>query len=259
MAAAPRTASSREDVTDLAGSTAVGSAVAFVLLTLILIGRGGAVLFGDEDLASWSLRHRPDMALALARGVTYTGTGLLPYVLVAVAGLVLGRTARQRILSVVGLLGCLAAAQAVRYGVMCLVARPRPATADWATHASGWSFPSGHTTTSAVTAGLLALAVLARAPRHRKSLASAIGCWAVLVGLSRVYLGVHWFSDVLGGWLFSLCWLSLCTYVVARFAPRTLSASASAISASRLRPDPTTEERRHAPPAQHEVPPRSTP
>ncbi|WP_369243998.1 phosphatase PAP2 family protein [Streptomyces sp. R41] len=255
MSAARRIASSREDATDLAGSTAVGSAVAFVLLTLVLIGRDGAALFGDENLASWSVGHRPDVALALARGVTYTGTGIVPYALVAIAGLALGRTARRRILSAVGCLVCLAAAQAVRHGVMSLVARPRPATADWATHASGWSFPSGHTTTSAVTGGLLILAVLARASRGRKSLVLVIGCWAALVGLSRVYLGVHWFSDVLGGWLFSLCWLSLCTYAVARFAPR----ACSAISAPRLRPGPTTEERRHESHAPSDVPPREIP
>ncbi|GGN89236.1 hypothetical protein GCM10011579_083850 [Streptomyces albiflavescens] len=118
MAAARRIAPSREDATDLAGSTAVGSAVAFVLLTLIVIGRDGAALFGDEDLTSWSVGHRPDVALAVARGVTYTGTGIVPYALAAVAGLVLGRTTRQRILAVVGCLGCLAAAQAVRYEVI---------------------------------------------------------------------------------------------------------------------------------------------
>ncbi|MEU9211500.1 phosphatase PAP2 family protein [Streptomyces sp. NPDC048415] len=255
MSAPPRTALSRGDATDLAGSTAVGSTVAFVLLTLILTGRDGAPVFGDANLTSWSVAHRPDVALAVARGVTYTGTGIVPYALAAVAGLILGRTARQRLLAVTACLGTLAAAQAVRYEVMSLVARSRPATVDWATHASGWSFPSGHTTTSAVTGGLLILAVLARSPRGRTSLVLVIGSWSVLVGLSRVYLGVHWFSDVLGGWLFSLCWLSLCTYAVARLTPHAYSA----ISAPRLRPDPTTEERRHEPHTQGEVPPDSAP
>lgn len=246
----------REDAADLAGSTAVGSMVAFVLLTLIVTGRDGTALFGDEDLNSWSAGHRPAVALALARGVTYTGTGFVPYVLVALAGLVLGRTARQRILAAIGCLGCLATAQTVRYGVMSLVARPRPATAEWATYASGWSFPSGHTTTSAVTGGLLVLAVLTRAQHGRRALALVIGCWAVLVGLTRVYLGVHWFSDVLGGWLLSLCWLSLGVYAVARLAPRTYSS----ITAPRHRPAPTTtEEHRDESPSRHEVPPHSAP
>ncbi|MEU0435556.1 phosphatase PAP2 family protein [Streptomyces sp. NPDC006290] len=245
----------RDDTGDIAGSTAVGSLVAFVLLTLIVTGHHGAPLFGDEKLASWSLAHRPDVALALARGVTYTGTGVTAYALAVLAGLILGRTARQRVGAVAACVGCLAAAQAVRYTVMSLVARPRPPMADWATHASGWSFPSGHTTTSAVTAGLLVLAVLTRAPRCKRTLVLLIGGWAVLVGLSRVYLGVHWFSDVVGGWLFAICWLSLLLYVLARFVPR----AHSAISAPRLRPGPTTEERHDAPHDQRDVPPHSAP
>lgn len=247
----------RADATDLAGSTAVGSLVAFVLLTLIVTGRDGGTLFGDADLHTWSAHHRPPVALAFARGLTYTGTGIVPYVLVALAGVLLGRTTRQRIVFAVGCLGCLAAAQAVRYGVLSLVARPRPAAAEWATHASGWSFPSGHATTSAVTGGLLILAVLARVTHGRKSLAALIGCWAVLVGLTRVYLGVHWFSDVLGGWLFSLCWLSLGIYAVARLAPHTYS-SVSSRSAPPLHPGPTTtQELRDESHPHPEVPPRS--
>lgn len=213
------------DTGQVAGSTAVvrvvaaGSLVAFVLLTLIVTGHDGAPLSGDTAITSWCLAHRPDVALALARGVTYTGTGVVPYALVVVAGLVLGRTARERVRTVTACVCCLAVAQAVRFAVMSLVARPRPPMADWATHASGWSFPSGHTTTSAVTGGLLVLAVLARAPRCERTLVLLSVGWAVLVGLSRVYLGVHWFSDVLGGWLFAICWLSLFAYVGARFLP----------------------------------------
>ncbi|MFF3405562.1 phosphatase PAP2 family protein [Streptomyces sp. NPDC002742] len=245
----------RDDTGEIAGSTAVGSLVAFVLLTLIVTGHDGAPLLGDQAITSWSLAHRPDVALALARGVTYTGTGVVAYALVVVAGLLLGRTARQRVGTVAACVACLAAAQAVRFTVMSLVARPRPPMADWATHASGWSFPSGHTTTSAVTGGLLILAVLARAPLCKKTLVALIGSWAVLVGLSRVYLGVHWFSDVVGGWLFAICWLSLLLYVLTRFLPR----ARSAISAPRLRPGPTTEERHDAPHDQRDVPPRSAP
>ncbi|MCX4572384.1 phosphatase PAP2 family protein [Streptomyces sp. NBC_01571] len=246
----------RADTADLAGSTAVGSLVAFVLLTLVVTGRDGGTLFGDDALGTWSAGHRPAVALALARAVTYTGTGLVPYALVVLAGAVAGRTARERILRALACLGCLATAQTVRYAVMTLVARPRPAAAGWATHASGWSFPSGHTTTSAVSGGLLVLALLARAPRSGRPLALVVGCWSVLVGLSRVYLGVHWFSDVLGGWLFALCWLSLTVYVVARFVPPRHSS----IAALRPRPDAlTTEERRNEPHPRRKIPPRSPP
>jgi undecaprenyl-diphosphatase len=198
---------------------AVGALVAFVLLALTVGGRAGDPLFGDIVLHSWSVAHRPAVAVAAARAVTYTGTGAVPYALAVAAGLLIGSTARSRVRAAAGCLACLATGQAVRYGVMTALARPRPAVRDWATHASGFSFPSGHTTTAALTAGLLVLAVVLRAPRGRGPLLVVIGCWAVLVGLSRVYLGVHWFSDVLGGWLFALCWLSLWACARVRLVP----------------------------------------
>jgi len=211
----------RQDTADLAGSTALGALVAFVLLALTVTGRGGAPLPGDMSLHAWSVAHRPSVMVEAARAVTYTGTGFLPYLLAALAGLLLGRTVRQRALATAACLVCLIAGQAMRYGVMALTARPRPETQDWITHASGWSFPSGHATTAALAAGLLALAIMARAPRAAAGLLSVVLGWGVLVGLTRVYLGVHWFSDVVGGWLFALCWLSLCTYAAARLTPRT--------------------------------------
>ncbi|MFE0514993.1 phosphatase PAP2 family protein [Streptomyces sp. NPDC058964] len=212
----------RKGVTELAGSVALGAWTAFGVLTMVVVGGHGTRPYPDDALLSWSLGHRPGIAVAVARGLTATGTGVLPYVLVALAGLLAGRTARQRL--VAALLGCccLATGQAVRYGVMELVARARPSKADWQTHASGWSFPSGHTTTAALTAGLVILAMCVRAPRGRTPLCLAVGCWGALVGLTRVFLGVHWFTDVLGGWLFAVGWLGVCLCAAAWWLPARL-------------------------------------
>ncbi|MCQ9136349.1 phosphatase PAP2 family protein [Streptomyces hilarionis] len=209
----------RGDLAELAGSCGLGAWTAFGVLTLVVVGHEGVPLFADADILSWSVAHRPDVAVAFARGVTATGTGVVPYALAVLAGAVAGRTPRQRGVSVALCLFCLAAGQVLRYTVMTLVARPRPRLADWATHASGWAFPSGHTTTSALAAGLLIVAVCLRAPRGRTALALTVGCWGVLVGLSRVYLGVHWFTDVAGGWLFALGWLGLCLGAASRWLP----------------------------------------
>ncbi|MET9532722.1 MULTISPECIES: phosphatase PAP2 family protein [unclassified Streptomyces] len=209
----------RRGAADLAVSVAVGSLVAFVLLALVVAGHHGAPLLTDSGLLSWSLSHRPPVGVAAARGATDTGTGVVPYLLAVLAGVIAGRGARQRVTGAVACLVCLGVAQLLRYGVMSLVARARPPVGDWATQATGWSFPSGHTTTSAVTAGLLIAAVLLRAPHGRRTIAAGIGCWAVLVGLSRVYLGVHWSTDVVGGWLFALCWLGICFRLAVRFCP----------------------------------------
>ncbi|MFD8999857.1 phosphatase PAP2 family protein [Streptomyces sp. NPDC059582] len=213
----------RGDVTELAGSCGLGAWTAFGVLALVVAGHDGVPMFADGDLLTWSVTHRPDMAVAFARGVTDTGTGVVPYALAVLAGIIAGRTTRQRVTAVALCLTCLGTGQALRYWVMTLVARPRPPGADWETAASGWAFPSGHTTTAALTAGLLVIAVCVRGPRGRTPVVLAVAGWGALVGLTRVYLGVHWFTDVAGGWLFALGWLGACLCAVARWLPERLT------------------------------------
>ncbi|MCX4856133.1 phosphatase PAP2 family protein [Streptomyces canus] len=209
----------RGDVAELAGSCGLGAWTAFGVLTMVVIGHDGAPLFTDGDLLTWSVGHRPDVAVAFTRGLTATGTGVIPYVLAALAGIIVGRTLRQRALAAALCLACLGTGQILRYAVMALVARPRPPRTDWQTHASGWAFPSGHATTAALATGLLIIAVLVRSPRGKTPLALVIGIWGALVGLTRIYLGVHWFTDVVGGWLFALGWLGVCLCAVAWWLP----------------------------------------
>ncbi|WP_426367890.1 phosphatase PAP2 family protein [Streptomyces sp. E-08] len=189
-----------------AGLTAVA---AFALLATAVLHAPDGLLPADAALHDWSLRHRPALAVAVARAVTATGTGLLPYAVVVLAGLAAGGTRRRRSTASAALCLCLGAGQALRYAVMSLIARPRPPAGDWATQASGWSFPSGHATTAAMTAGLVIAALVLRGSRLPRLPLVLIGGWAVSVGLTRVYLGVHWFSDVVAAWLFAAAWLAL--------------------------------------------------
>ncbi|WP_066950591.1 phosphatase PAP2 family protein [Streptomyces lushanensis] len=214
-------------------------AAVLTALALVVAGRNGAPFALDRDALDWSVAHRPAGPVAVARGVTATGTGVLPYLCAVAAGLLMGRGIRGRLVAAVGATAFLLAAQAVRYGVLYGVHRPRPPVADWATHASRYAFPSGHATTSALVAGLLVWAVLHRGgaatrgegregggPRSRRfpayTLCALIVCWAVAVGLTRIYLGVHWVTDVLGGWLYAGTWLGLgaALFPLARTLPR---------------------------------------
>ncbi|MFE6847634.1 phosphatase PAP2 family protein [Streptomyces sp. NPDC057686] len=195
-----------------AGWLALTAAVLFALLAVWVVRTPDHLLPADVDLHRWSVEHRPTVASAPARVVTDTGTGFIPYVLLLLAGLYAGRTTRQRAITAAALLLCLGAGQTLRYTVMTLIARPRPAVEDWATPASGWSFPSGHTSTAAMTAGLLVAALFLRGSRVPRTAVAVIGVWGAVVGLTRVYLGVHWFTDVIGGWLFATAWLSLLTF-----------------------------------------------
>ncbi|MEA3303331.1 MAG: bifunctional DedA family/phosphatase PAP2 family protein [Pseudomonadota bacterium] len=83
---------------------------------------------------------------------------------------------------------------------------PRPADVA----AAGWSFPSGHTLKSTVIYGFLAL--LLSTPLKSTGRMIVYACTAVLIaliGFSRLYLGVHWFSDVVAGWSIGLLWVTI--------------------------------------------------
>ena len=88
-------------------------------------------------------------------------------------------------------------------------ARPDPTWAELAV--AGMSFPSGHTSMSAIvflTVGALIAATRRRTSERLFILASA-GLLTLLVGLSRVALGVHWATDVIGGWALGSAWAVL--------------------------------------------------
>ncbi len=179
------------------------SGLLLLALAIAVIHRGGTPFALDATWHRWAVAHRGPGRSDAAVALTDTGTGPCAYGLAAVGGAVaVGRRRRWWLSGVIGA-AALLAGQLLRTSLATAIGRSRPPAADWISHPSGYAFPSGHTTSSAlVAAGLgAALYLRARSPAGRVAAIVVPGGWAAAVGISRIYLGVHWPTDVLAGWL----------------------------------------------------------
>ncbi len=101
-----------------------------------------------------------------------------------------------------------------------VVRRPRPHLFSGALHASGFSFPSGHATDSASLGLMVAFVAWLLWRGHWTVFACIVAAaYSLLVGLSRVVLGVHYPSDVVAGWLLGCGWDGLCIMLLLRWWP----------------------------------------
>ncbi len=94
-----------------------------------------------------------------------------------------------------------------------LYGRARPPVADRLVVETTASLPSGHALGSTVVLGIVAVVVGLHVRKRavRVGLAGLAAALAVTIGLSRLYLGVHWATDVVTGWLLGGAWLAACT------------------------------------------------
>jgi membrane-associated phospholipid phosphatase len=91
--------------------------------------------------------------------------------------------------------------------------RTRPAYALALLHGTSFSFPSGHAMGSLIGYGFLAYATVLTGKRigwHKRMVFTLAALLTFLIGVSRVYIGVHFPSDVAGGWAAGLAWLAIC-------------------------------------------------
>lgn len=163
-----------------------------------LVG-GHDTSFVDKPALSEAVEHRDALLNSVMKAITDSAEIPLIVLAVLVAAVLAWRARSWRPIVLVGCAGVLSVAAATV--VKEIADRTRPPHTYWLTPETGFSFPSRHTT---MTAALLPVLALLLCELIRSRLAKAVVWGAavvlvVLVGSSRVYLGVHWASDVLGG------------------------------------------------------------
>lgn len=185
------------------------AALVFIALADAVSG-GASIVQIDRALARALHGATSSAGVAALRAFTRLGSGwALTVVAIVVAAALLWR--RERVLAV-GWLIALAGGGLLNYALKALFARPRPTFDDPLALAAGWSFPSGHSMGTFVTFGMLSYLGLlfVRTLRVRLALLALAMSWTVAMGFSRMYLGVHYLSDVLAGFAAGSMWLAVC-------------------------------------------------
>jgi len=195
----------------LIGLVAVAAlAVGFTqVLDDVLEGDGIAGL--DQPATRWLASHRDLWLTATLRVVTVAGGPLFLAAITLPISVAAGwrcRSWRPVVLALVGGGGI----AAVLFTAKFLVGRARPPLPFALVAADGYSFPSGHATATAAIAVLCAWMLtrwLITWWNGRVMVWSVAMCSAFVIGFSRVYLGVHYVSDVLSGWLLGMAWAGI--------------------------------------------------
>ncbi|HEV7450541.1 MAG TPA: bifunctional DedA family/phosphatase PAP2 family protein [Pseudonocardiaceae bacterium] len=171
---------------------------------------GSGVTGVDGPVLRWMLGHRSPATTHLMMVVTNVG-GTVAMAIAAL--LVTGLLAWLRRWPEAMLVATVAVGSAVLVNVIKpLIGRARPPQVDQLVLQTNQSFPSGHAVGAAAVLGVLTVLANRRLRHtlHKALIAVAAAVTVTAVGLSRLYLGVHWASDVIVGWLLGGLWLTIC-------------------------------------------------
>ncbi|MGH3381927.1 MAG: phosphatase PAP2 family protein [Actinoallomurus sp.] len=191
---------------------AVTCALAFAVLTAYVVARAPATGL-DRHVRTFVLGHRTPWLNALLEAWTWLGSTLVlvPVLLAASAYLVRKPRDRHGWYAVASLWIAFGGAMVLYQTFKVIFGRARPPVSQMLTHAGGYAYPSGHATQAITIWGLLAVLAAAdsRWRARRVPIFVAAGIVVALVGVSRVYLGVHWLTDVIAGYALGATWLAL--------------------------------------------------
>lgn len=178
-------------------------------VTVAVVGPAG-MAWVDEPVARFVIAHRTAAWTTAMKIITTIGNGPV-LASIALAGALALTTLTRKWWDLALVAITVGGASAFNNLAKHVFDLPRPPIRDAVAVADGYGFPSGHAASATATFGVLAWLYAANVP----SRPARIACWAVgsllalAIGFSRVYLGVHWTSDVLGGWLFGALWLTV--------------------------------------------------
>ena len=192
----------------LGGITAIFAGYLFGELVEQVRRSTSALYRADQAIHTWFGHERqPAMTVLFWTATTLGGPAGLAVIVPVAAAILLVRKERA---SAIFLLVTASSGAILNLVLKTIFARTRPDLATALTVARWYSFPSGHAMGSYITFGALAYIALREPwPWVARSAALAIALtMIVLVGLSRVYLGVHWTSDIAGGWSAGTVWLA---------------------------------------------------
>ena len=201
----------------LVGLAAGLSLLAAAALWAAFTGVGPA--WFDAAVLTESIEERTRTLTAVAVVVTTLGSTAASAVLAVAVGAWCWWRGRRA--DAVLAIGAMAGASLVFRLLKEVLDRARPPVGDRLVTAANESLPSGHATMSLVVVGtIVVLAWAGLGPAARVALVVAAALWVGAIGATRVYLGVHWFSDVVAGWAVGAAWLTLCVTLWARWRAR---------------------------------------
>lgn len=168
----------------------------------------------DLVMVEWMSQHRTVQLNTIS--TTLSAIGGMPFVLFLTTIWCLYQAWYKKYTNVVfislGLIGSIATAWLLKY----IISRPRPPEIYHLVQSYGASFPSAHSVYAA-TLGCLAIYLSLEHPKHRLIWLCAF-IWLLIMGISRIYLGVHFPSDVLAGWSIGFIWITLLHMLYVKFS-----------------------------------------